>query len=204
MLFRSRRRAEEARAHAVASGTTHAFDPNMPWDYCFKAATLDQEFWDSELEKKCLLYITHLRTAAQLKDDGTGVPPEWMSSLDQSGKKRRTDGNAMQEAGASSSAHQAPPGTGKGRRARAAASGAGNRAGKNKASVGTGKGSGRAPDGRFLANHNGEALCWKWNHAEGGCADSCLNGRAHQCEWCRSKDHRSINCSQKPTGWSPP
>ena len=207
-IERIRRRAEEARASAVAANSTHPFDPLMPWDYCFKAATLDKEFWDAELEKKCLLYITHLQTAAQLKDDGTGVT---FDSGD--GKKRRMEGGATQEPGTSSTAGQW--GTGKGKNYGAKTDyGAKTGDYKNKWGSSSGQGSGgwnnpgqgaarTASDGRYLSNLEGVALCWKWNHSEGGCADACHNNRAHQCDWCRAKEHRSVNCPQKPSGWKP-
>ncbi|CAK0806281.1 unnamed protein product, partial [Prorocentrum cordatum] len=71
-MERIRRRAEEEYAAAQVSGAPHAFDPKMPWDYCFKAAAADSDFWDEELGRKATLWVTHLRTRQQLTDDGTG------------------------------------------------------------------------------------------------------------------------------------
>ena len=129
------------------------------------------------------------------------------------GKKRRVEGGATQEPGTSSTAGQW--GTGKGKNYGAKTDyGAKTGDYKNKWGSSSGQGSGgwnnpgqgaarTASDGRYLSNLEGVALCWKWNHSEGGCADACPNNRAHQCEWCRAKEHRSINCPQKPSGWKP-
>ena len=177
-MERIRRREEGARSHALASGSTHAFDPPMPWDYCFKAAAMDKKFWDAELVKQCLLHILHLRMATQLKDDGRGVHFEASGGghlLGGGQKKRRLGGSAAPDPGAG---RRAPPGTGKVRRARAASTGTGNRAEKGKA--GAGEGSGRAPDGGLMANHSGEALRGKRNHSDGGCSEVCPDGKARQ------------------------
>ena len=65
---------------------------------------------------------------------------------------------------------------------------------------GKGKGKGRAPDGR--------ECCYSWGRArDGPCKDmgpntdgQCPNKRAHLCEFCGKADHKSKNCSNKPTG----
>ena len=53
-MERIRRQAEEEHAAATAAGQPHAFDPDMPWDYCFKVAALDTAFWDEELVRAWL------------------------------------------------------------------------------------------------------------------------------------------------------
>ena len=73
-LARIRRWEEEARSAASAAGLPHPLDPAMPWDHCFKvAASQSAEFWACELDRKAVLYITHLKSAMQLQDDDTGT-----------------------------------------------------------------------------------------------------------------------------------
>ena len=93
------RRAKEERAAAVGAARPHPLDPNMPWDYCFKLASLDKEFWDTELDRKAVLYITHLRSQKQLEDDGTGVSEfQGAGSLDGgSGASRRRGSMKVQQ-----------------------------------------------------------------------------------------------------------
>jgi hypothetical protein len=193
-----RRRAEEARAKAVASGSTHEFDPLMPWDYLFKEAARDKEFWDDELDRKCLLYITHLRTVSQLADDGTGT-------------RFQGDGNAGPK-----KTHEFVKKTRVKTKWKPSAPGGGGRPpgppgpprpppkGKGKGKDGKGKGKGRLPDGRHRSDGAGHSLCWRWNHTAGGCSAVCPQDRAHMCEWCLDAAHRSIECAQQPAGWAPP
>ena len=85
---------EEERALAVAAGRAHPLDPAKPWDHCFKIAAQDKEFWDRELERKAVLYITHLKSRNQLEDDGTGVAEHGGSGIGGGGspKRRRRGG----------------------------------------------------------------------------------------------------------------
>ena len=201
-LERIRRRAEEERAAAIAAGGVHPFDPAVPWDYCLKAATLDRHFWEEELDRKCMLYITHLKSQKQLTDDGHGV------DLPSSGSRatRRADGGAPQGAGAAKrqrpdkkSRHNSTDQEGNG----------GNDAPRKKGkAAGKGgkqssKGQARLPDGRWRSDDKGREICWLWNRAEDGCSDICPNTRSHVCEWCRSFKHKSVRCPQKPPGWVP-
>jgi hypothetical protein len=192
-----RRRAEDARAKALACGSTHEFDPLMPWDFLFKEAARDKEFWDDELDRKCLLYITHLRTVSQLTDDGTGIKllGEDVGTRKQHEFVKKPKIKPKWKAppphprgGGVPPRVPPPPPKGKG---------------KGKDGV-KGKGKGRTPDGRHRSDGNGMSLCWRWNHEEGGCAVVCTQNRAHVCEWCLDAAHRSIECPQQPAGWTPP
>ena len=56
--------------------------------------------------------------------------------------------------------------------------------------AGKGKGKGKnndfkTPEGKYVRDSLGVALCWIWNRAQGGCSDPCPNKRAHVCELCR-------------------
>ena len=68
---------------------------------------------------------------------------------------------------------------------------------------GADKGTGKRPDVRFKADRNRRLLGWAWNHSESGYRDVCSANRVRACEWRRSPEHRIINYSQKPQGWTP-
>ena len=144
---RIRRRAEEERVAAIASGTTHPFDPAMPWDYCLKAAAVDRYFWEEELDRKCMLYITHLKSQKQLTDAGHGA--------ELAGDSR---------GGAGSSSRRLPPATRK--RASDDQGGGGNSSGGRgrgrgrggKGAKSQGRGSARMPDGRWRVDDKGKEI----------------------------------------------
>ncbi|CAK0842289.1 unnamed protein product, partial [Prorocentrum cordatum] len=163
-----RRRAEEEYAAAQVPGAPHAFDPKMPWDYCFKAAAADSDFWDEELGRKATLWVTHLRTRQQLTDDGTGH-----SGGNGGGKRGAKRAWGSQDRAASDSSQFG--GSGRGR--------SGGRGG-GRGAAGGGKGNAKHPDGRWRGDERGKPLCWAWNHNANGCSEVCANGRVHACEWC--------------------
>ncbi|CAK0804234.1 unnamed protein product [Prorocentrum cordatum] len=183
-MERIRRRAEEKYAAAQVSGAPHAFDPKMPWDYCFKAAAADSDFWDEELGRKATLWVTHLRTRQQLTDDGTGHPgPGGGPSGGPGGGSGGgggggTGGNGGGKRGAkrawgsqdrAASDSSQFGGSGRGR--------SGGRGG-GRGAAGGGKGNAKHPDGRWRGDERGKPLCWAWNHNANGCSEVCANGRA--------------------------
>ena len=194
-LERIRRRVEEERAAAVASGTTHPFDPSMPWDYCLKAAAADRCFWEEELDRKCMLYITHLKSQKQLTDAGHGAELA-SDARGGAGSSLRRVPTATRKRAYGGSDDQGGGGHGPGVRGRGRGRG-------GKGAKSQGKGSARMPDGRWRVDEKGKEICWTWNHSEEGCSEICPNARSHVCEWCRSFKHRSIKCHQKPRGWVP-
>ena len=40
-------------------------------DGVFKAAIADKDFWDSEVREKCILFLSQVKTIAELQDDET-------------------------------------------------------------------------------------------------------------------------------------
>ena len=147
-LERIRRRAEEERAAAIASGSTHPFDPTVPWDYCLKAAAADRHFWEEELDRKCMLYITHLKSQKQLTDAGHGAElagdsrggaGSSLRRLPPATRKRAYSGSDDQGGGGNS-----PGGRGRGR-------GRGSKGAKSQ-----GRGNARMPDGRSRADGKGK------------------------------------------------
>ena len=192
-LERIRRRAEEERASALAAGAPHPFGPEKPWDYCFKAAAADRSFWEEELDRKCMLLITHLKSQRQLMDNGHVVDfvgsNAGLRSNELQGKRGRADSGQGQASRARQPAKQLT------KKAAKDGGGKGGKAG--------GKGRAKQPDGRWRVSESGVEICYLWSHSEAGCADVCANSRAHICEWCRSAKHRSVGCPNKPSGWTP-
>ena len=199
-MERLRRRCEEERVAAIASGTTHPWDPDKPWDFCLKAASLDRKFWDEELDRKCVLF-THLRTQRQLTGDGHGA------ELPSDGGHHHGQGGGGPRGTAGGGGVQKPAPRKRQRNGQNSGNnGAGSTAGGNTGgggAKGKGKGKARLPDGRWRDSR--VELRWTWNHSAEGCSEVCLHSRAHQCEWCRAQQHRSVGaCPRKPAGWIPP
>ena len=80
--------------------------------------------------------------------------------------------------------------------------GGGGGGGRNGGGKGLGKADGKTPDGRWKLK-NGVQYCYAYCHFAKGCAEPCVNNRAHACEWC-NQPHRSIDCPKKPAGWAGP
>ena len=59
-------------------------------------------------------------------------------------------------------------------------------------------------DGRFKFAKNGQEICFRENHSAAGCPDGNGCSRMHICEFCRNRGHKSIDCTRKPEGWTPP
>ena len=165
-------------------------DPEKPWDFCLKAAANDRGFWEEELDRKCMLFITHLKTQRQLMDKGHGAE---LGEKTEAGIEHK----AVRDRGGRGGRGDRPPAE---KKSKVEFPSTGDKGGAGK---GGGKGKAKQPDGRFRVDEKGKEICWRWNHSEDGCAELCQNGRAHVCEWCRSFKHRSIACPKKPAGWAP-
>ena len=193
-MERIRRRLELEKQAAIAAGATHPLDDKIPWDLCFKEAAGDTKFWDEEIHAKAVLYITHIKSKHQLTDPGHGVGAEGGARASGSGGR----GLPLQEGGAKKKQKKA-----KGTGGKAAGRGSsGSFSSSSKGGAG-GKGKAQFPDGRYRVDATGKQICWSWNKEATGCSEICAAGRAHNCEWCRSPKHRSIQCPGKPPGWVP-
>ena len=69
-----RRHAEREHDAAQAAGQASTFDPARPWSTVFAKAITDKEWWEDNLHRSVLLYLSRVRTAAQLLDDRTAQP----------------------------------------------------------------------------------------------------------------------------------
>eukprot|EP00973_Karenia_brevis_P094717 12423803-Karenia_brevis.AAC.1 len=71
---RLRRQAERNHALAMAMGQKSPFDPAKPWYETFKLAIGDKDWWDENLHRPAMLYLTRVRSAADVVDDRTTQP----------------------------------------------------------------------------------------------------------------------------------
>ena len=93
--FERLRRSAEIK-HAELPGPDQAafiYQPNLPWNGVFKLAVRNdseaKDFWDSELDQKCLLYLTKATSLGRIMHDGTTVRvPDQPQGKDQ-GKDQR-------------------------------------------------------------------------------------------------------------------
>jgi hypothetical protein len=199
-------RRKLAREHAAAmqslppGGTIPmtAFNPQVPWDAVFREAARDEPFWNENVDKKALMFATHLRTPSQLVDEGIGSVVEVPSSTAGGASRPKKRERSM----SSSPAPRKVKKTKKTKKV-AAKKAAEDAKGSGKGSKGSKSNDAKMSDGRFYRDSEGCQVCWIWNHSADGCSASCGAKRAHVCEWCRSAGHRSIACSKKPAGWTP-
>ena len=82
---RLRRRAEREHADKVAQNVPSDFDPARPWKKVIRRALGDRNWWDENLHRPALLFLTRVRTAAISVDDGTVQPALDDSSRNGSG-----------------------------------------------------------------------------------------------------------------------
>ena len=68
---RIRRREERKHEAAVAAGTPSTFDVAKPWKAVFAAALTEDNWWQDNLHRPALLFLTNIRTAAESVADGT-------------------------------------------------------------------------------------------------------------------------------------
>ena len=60
LLTRTKRAGATALAQATAAGGSHSYNPNKPWDWVFREAAADVQFWRKELEEKALLILAKI------------------------------------------------------------------------------------------------------------------------------------------------
>ena len=190
-LERIRRRLDSEHAQLGAAGLSPTFDPKRPWDAAFREAACDSVFWTKEVDKKVIQFSTSQKSKGQLTDPGFGdLRLEPSSDLGSQGRGRgrsgcdAADGVEVPE---KKKARKTPQ-----EKSWSRNPGSGGAAGKGK---GKGKNNDfKTPEGKYVRDSQGVAICWIWNRAQGGCADPCMNKRAHVCELCRGA-HRT--CAHK-------
>ena len=78
LLTRTKRAAATARDLAITAGGTHPYDPASPWDFVFRQAVMDGQFWRRDLEENALLILAKVsRTMEHVEGDvlTTSLPP---------------------------------------------------------------------------------------------------------------------------------
>ena len=148
-----------------------AYDQALPWDGVFAIAVTSTDYWDKEVEKKAMLFLTRVRSQGNLLSDGTaqdflpGPPTHPGAPGGSAAPKKKKNGGG-------SGPGRVPP--------RPAPAPAPRPAKKAK--------TGGAPS----APHD---VCRNWN--SGGRQDSCPNGRRRACLICGGP-HRATACDRRP------
>ena len=71
---RLRRKAERTHEEASAAGLQSLYDPAKPWKSVVRAALEDRNWWDENLHRPAILFLTRVRSAADAIDDRTAQP----------------------------------------------------------------------------------------------------------------------------------
>jgi len=71
---RLRRHAERDHEATVQCGGCSTFDVTKPWNTVFAKANADKDWWNDNLHRPAMLYLTRIQTAAAVVDDGTSQP----------------------------------------------------------------------------------------------------------------------------------
>jgi len=93
------RRAAQITYEGLAEDSrgSSAYQPDRPWEWVFGASLGEQgrDFWDTEVHKRAIFYLTKLKTRGETLEDGTTL---YLSS-DKPGSKNRSSGNRAQSPG---------------------------------------------------------------------------------------------------------
>ena len=196
---------EDARVASGRASGLKGFDPSKPWDYVFKLAAGDKDFWDREVKEKVFLHASNMLEASEATDDGTGFVRILNAGQDGAGKGSGAGGSGGNGSGGGGGSPRKK--RKKGGQGTPTFGGGNGGKGRGQTSKGFGKGSVKGaddkfPDGRFRRGRNGREICWPWNRPTGCAAAACT--RMHVCEFCRDRGHNSMSCPSKPPGWVPP
>ena len=71
---RLRRKAERAHDMATRAGIPSHFDPAPPWKSVVRSSLEDRNWWDENLHRPAMLFLTRVRSAADAVDDHTVQP----------------------------------------------------------------------------------------------------------------------------------
>ena len=203
--------AIEDKEKAVKKGEPHAFEERRPWNYLFRKAAVDREFWQDQVKDKCMRWLTKIENSSSVAEEGFGPVHPGNSGLTEiqaahgvgGGRKRTFQAMASDSSDSSAGApvkkkkkankHKKRIAD---RRERAAGK-AGLRREKPpfppappKADKVKGKGKGK---GKLHAKTAaGTEICYKYAK-DGACAEPCPQKRAHVCERCLQR-HRTSEC----------
>ena len=175
---RLRRHAERDHDAAVREARTSHFNPATPWNTVFAMAVADKTWWEENLHRAVLLYLSRVRSAAQILDDRTAQP-----SIDLPGSR------------ASASATYRPPGD-FGPRARSRTPPRASRDRPRSPRKGAGA-------SEAVYTKKGKKFCDPYN-TPGGCSAGNACKEVHACKLCRRFGHPMQRCDPSKAGPGPP
>jgi len=73
LVVRIKRGGAAAKELATAAGGTHPFNEDKPWDWVFRQAATDPQFWRKELEEPALLILARVAKPADAVDGDAAV-----------------------------------------------------------------------------------------------------------------------------------
>ena len=71
---RLRRQAEGDHSNKLAASLPSTFDVKRPWNTVFSLALADKSWWEEQVHRPAVLFLSRARTEAQLLHDGTAQP----------------------------------------------------------------------------------------------------------------------------------
>ena len=177
---RLRRKYEELSRRGLAPD----FQEETPWDFIFRAAARDREYWDKHVREPALLFRTSgMKRKEQPGGTGSGTdhtgdsdkgPSKKKKSKGQKERLKRQLADLRKEKGQSSDRNN-------------------EREDMDKRDKGRGpKRDGR---GRFITDRQGKQICFAFNNGE--CKGVCPKGMTHVCQICLGT-HPAKGCKKPP------
>ena len=87
---RLRRKAERDHAAAGTAGGASDYDPAKPCRTVFAIAVANEEWWNENMHRPTMFYLTRIKSASTVVEDGTGPPDLSVAIEPGSGNTRRT------------------------------------------------------------------------------------------------------------------
>ncbi len=172
---RIRRHAEKR----FLQGLEPEFNKDMPWDYVFRTAARDRDYWSKHVREPAMIFLA---TGGKRKLDPTG------SATGRTDEDRGSeDGGIRKIKPPKKQFAPSPPWNPKGTKG----DGKGRGKDKSKALPGVGE---RDANGRFGLDRNGKEICYGFNN--GTCKGVCPRGRSHVCQLCLG-NHPMTDCKTK-------
>ena len=69
-----RRKSERDHATAGTAGGASDYDPAKPWRTVFAMAVANEEWWNENLHRRALFFLTRIKSASTAVEDGTAPP----------------------------------------------------------------------------------------------------------------------------------
>ena len=162
-------------------GQAPDFVIEQPWDFVFRAAARDRNYWDKNVREPALLFRTSSgRKKEQPGGTGSGTDQTGEGTADSPRKKK---GKSQRERLKKQLAKMREE------KSRTDNPGPGDKPG------GGGRGPKRDGKGRFLTDRQGKQICFGFNN--GDCKPPCAKGMVHVCQVCLGT-HPAKQCRKGP------